>query len=59
MGFTNCVAVVESGERAEGETESDEEEDQCGLLSVPGVVCVDEREGDGEEVEESGAEGVG
>lgn len=53
------VAVVQPSEGAKEETKSDEEEDHRGLLSVPHVVCVDEREGDGEEVEESGAEGVG
>ena len=53
------VAVVQPSEQAEEETKSDEEEDQRGLLSVPHVVCVDEREGDGEEIEEGGAEGVG
>lgn len=53
------MAVVESSERAKEETESNEEEDQRGLLYIPRVVCVDEREGDGEEVEESDAKGVG
>ena len=53
------MAVVQPSERAKEETKSDEEEDQSGLLSIPHVVCVDDREGDGEEVEEDGAEGVG
>ena len=57
--LTGGVAVVEASERAEEETESNEQEDQRGLLSVPRVVCVDDWEGDGEEVKESGAEGVG
>ena len=57
--LTSGVAVVEASERAEEETESNEQEDQRGRLSVPCVVCVDEREGDGEEVEESGAKSVG
>ena len=57
--LTGGVAVVEASERADEETGSNEQEDQRGLLSVPRVVCVDEWEGDGEEVEESGAEGVG
>ena len=53
------VAVLELSEGAEEESEGNEQEDERGVLSVPTVVCVDEREGDGEEVEESGAEGVG
>lgn len=53
------VAVVEPSEGAEEESEGNEQEDERGVLFVPSVVCVDEREGDGEEVEESGAKGVG
>lgn len=56
---TSGVAVVEPSERAEEETESDEQEDQRALLSIPHVVCVDERENNSKEVEESGAKGVG
>ena len=53
------VAVVEASEGAEAETEDDEQEDQGRFLSAPRVVSVDEREGDGEEVEQSGAKGIG
>ena len=57
--FTNGVAVVEPGERADEETEGNEQKDWRGLLSVPRVVCVDEREGNSEEVEERGAKCIG
>lgn len=50
---------METSEGAEEETEGNEQEDERALLSAPRVVSVDEREGDGEEVEESGAKGVG
>lgn len=53
------VAVVEPSEGAEEESEGDKQEDERGSLSFPSVFYVDEREGDGEEVEESGAKGVG
>ena len=59
MIIASGVAVVEPSEGAEEESEGNEQEDERGVLSVPSVVCVDEREGDGEEVEESGAKGVG
>ena len=59
MRLANDVAVVEASEDAEEETEGDEEEDQRRLLSAPCVRCVDEGKGDGEEVQESGAKGVG
>ena len=59
MGFSDDVAGVEFWDSAEQEAEGDEEEDERGLLCAPGVVGVDEREGDGEEVKEGGAEGVG
>ena len=58
MGLANGVAVVEAIEDAEGESQGDEQEDERRLSSAPCVMCVDEGEGDGEEVEESGGKGV-
>ena len=57
--FTDGAAVMESSEGAEEEAEGREEEDERGFPFAPSVAGVDEREGDGEEVEECGAEGVG
>ena len=59
MGLANGVAVVEPRQDAEEETEGDKQEDQRRLLPAPCVMCVDEGKRDGEEVEESGAKGVG
>ena len=59
MGLANSVAVVEASEEAKEETQGDEQEDERRLLSAPRVMCVDEGKRDGEEVEESGAKGVG
>ena len=59
IGFANGVPVVEASQGAEEETQGDEQEDKRRLLFAPCVMCVDEGKGDGEEVEESGAEGVG
>ena len=50
MVFTSDVAVVESGEGADKETEGNEQKDKRGLWSVPRVLCVNEREGNSEEV---------
>ena len=57
--LTNRLAVVEPSECAKEEAESNEQEDERSLLSVPRVWCVGERESDGEEIEESGIKGVG
>ena len=59
MGLANGVPVVEPSQDAGEETEGDKQEDQSRLLSAPSVVCVDEGKRDGEEVEKSGAKGVG
>ena len=58
MGLADGVAVVEASDDAEEDTQGDEQEDERRLLSAPCVMCVDERKRDGEEIEESGAEGV-